>query len=248
MPSWASRAGRSARTPPWSMRVTRAGEECLRCLAQLHPFRSRPEGRRAPCALGFDGTRDRGTACRRDRVARSRCDSGSSTRPLGWRLTERGHRRDFASGGGRHFNPSGAADSEAALGARGVVASDALSRSHLDTASGRMRDLVDSGRVVNPVSLTRKLLLVLRREATPRAAPSCRRAGVRGQADGFCRVVESIRWKRRIERAAYCPSGEVATIQHELRAHGDRVSRKCPTWLRPARVDWQRCGVRPWLR
>ena len=42
----------------------------------LHSFtdlRSRSEGGRRRCSLGFDGTRDRGTAGRRDRVARSRC-------------------------------------------------------------------------------------------------------------------------------------------------------------------------------
>ena len=48
--------------------------------------------------------------------------------PFGWSLTERGHGRDVASGSGTHFGTSGAADSECALGPRGVVASDALSR------------------------------------------------------------------------------------------------------------------------
>ena len=103
-------------------------QECLRCPSQLHHLRSRPDSRGGRCSLGFDGSRDRGTAGRRDRVARSRCHPGSSTPPFGWSLTERVHGRDVASGSGAHFSTGGAADSECAVGPRGVVASDALSR------------------------------------------------------------------------------------------------------------------------
>ena len=104
------------------------GEERLRCPAQLHHLRSRPEGRRGRCSLGFEGSRDRDPAGRRDRVAGSRCHLGSSTPPFGWPCTERVHGRDVASGSGTYVSTGGAADCECALRPRGVVASDALSR------------------------------------------------------------------------------------------------------------------------
>ena len=104
------------------------GEERLRRPAQLHHLRSRPDGRRGRCALGFNGASDGGTARRGGRMARPRRHPGSSTPHRGRSPAERGHRRDVARGGRRHCGPSGAADRARALWPRGVVAPHALSR------------------------------------------------------------------------------------------------------------------------